>query len=631
MDVRLMSPYRKRKFFADVDKIYPLTKTSHPRLDLFDAIVAETPHFASIRALLEESRTEAQGKPNVVDSQKLHRQEEHPSTKEEGSSARTQTLLLPVTQTQLVAEIVPETVLEPLDVKLEIVPETKASDDMLKHGSDGDSTAVKSSLDSEVNEELTSTLEIVPETKLSDGKEHHPTKVESTASSTEHPPVLLFTVSANVEPEDPRPVERSIQDFSEADTSIDNSIVPSISFHPDESRDGMDNSSIFANDSFAAFPIDPSLAVEEAPTPPTQQSHEPSPPGSTSTTKLVVLNLPSYCPVDYYDADSFTEIIPCWILESPCLFHDPHLQYPNLLFYIQTLDLYLLTSPSTPNYFRTACLVARRVFVELWHAKNMAHTSLEVQHYLERGNTLPGVATPVWRYLEAQWRQLHSILLHTNTFWTSQAPANPFPPQDVLLALDDLQTYGRLASLASDYLLPIPATTYRPALHARHVVSAVEMQQALRGLQSQLKCPVFSMGTFRRGGIFLSVLDVLAVTPSSMADLVALLRRAKVLESDVMHVTNSRVIAPIRFNSYRLVLDLKAYAQPQASFAMLYFTGPASYVATLLQEPSMSFDAWYDSIVTRFGVDQLRENVTDEASACRVLKWPYQAPKDRLG
>ncbi|KAF0686596.1 Aste57867_21601 [Aphanomyces stellatus] len=584
----LMPDYRKRKFFLDLDKIYPLPKSSGAmKLDPFDEIMAGAPQFASIRAWMEESRRETE--EDNPGARKDLPPAPSPSLSRRGSVTTDAAQLSPTPR--LDDDIVPETI-EASD-KFEIVSETKGN--------------VHSSADPAVD----------PSTSIIEGNQ------DDGLTSTHESTVMLW-------------------DTSETQLSLDDGsvVVPSISFHAEDSREVLEDS--HANDSFAAFPVlppSPQSPREESPTPPTQRQPAPATTSLSSDPSTTTLRPLSPSPlnpvVDYFDADSFAELVPCWFFDAPCRFHDAHLQHPHLLFYIQALDVFLASASSTRSvYFYTACLVARRLFVNLWHTK--PSTALDLPHFLDRGNTLPGVCTTVWRFLAAEWRRRHPMLHHTpSVFATSSSQPPPLEltaETATLSALAARLVYGNRHALAPHYLVAVaPTMRCAVALHARAVVSCDDMQLALRSLQSHLKCPVFAMGTLRRGGIFVSVLDVLAISSATMWDLVTLLQHAKVLESDAMDVTSTRLVAPIRFKGHRLLLDLKVYTQPMASFAMLYFTGPRTYVASVVLPPaaaSWTFDAWADWLTRRFGA--ALQHVTDEASACHVLQIPHKAPKNRL-
>ncbi|RHY53790.1 hypothetical protein DYB30_003887 [Aphanomyces astaci] len=611
-DTRLMATYKKSKFFYELDKIYAVPKPSGEcAVDPFDEMLANTPHFASIHAFVDESQREEE---DLVEQ--IGIEEPHPSDAPEFSSPQTQTLLLPVTQTQIVADIVPETILD------------RTSSALV----DGKSTS---------NDKVASDMmEIVPETKPSEGE---------AALALPHSIPVAISPTTVLEPH-PSPPSAHNDDTS---TSLDeSSIVPSISFHVDDSRDFVgDASSLYVNDSLAAFPPLPPTPSDDPPTPPTQQA-------VTTTTFLRPRSrtIPVASAADYYDTDHMAEIIPCWLLGPRCQLHDPHLPHPQLLFYIQALDMFLHAS-STPSssYLRTAVVVARRVFVELWHRHVLTKSpsdsvvNFDLEHYLTRGNTLPGVCTPVWRYLEAIWHVHEGRVLHTTSFYARPASDThqQSPPESLrptIEALRAMQFYGNRHPCASLKAL-VPHYMHQATdsrLQYRHVVAANDMHLALRGLQAKLKCPVIPMGAFRRGGVFLSVLDVLAIITSSVTSIVSLLQQVKVLECDTVHVTSSRIVAPIRFKTHHMLVDLKVYAQPAASFAMLYFTGPASYVASTLLAPMLmeeegrvesrevTFDLWYTWLLRKHGADVLHTTVTDEASACRVLQIPYNPPKDRL-
>ncbi|ETW00760.1 hypothetical protein H310_07301 [Aphanomyces invadans] len=610
VDTRLMAPFRQSKFFCDLDKIYAISKRSKVKaVDAFDELIATTPHFATIHSYLESQRGD--------DDHEVSTYDPYRSEPLDICSSRTQTLILPVTQTQVVGDVVPESVRDtcPALTCTESPPKKESSDMM----------------------------EIVPETRMSD--DLPPSLPISTARSLSETPHTPHN-------------EETVSDSSVDMSFNDSSIVPSISFHQNDSRDfGGDASTLCMNDSLAAFPAVPATPPidELTSTPPTQKSASPAQFSSTSTILLQPQpkSPPCTVPIEYYDTDHFAEIMPCWLVGPPCRFHDPHLRHPQLLFYVQALDLFLNTaSSSSTSYLRTACTVARRVFMELWHRHLNSSTdstvSFDLDHYLSRGNTLPGVCTPVWQYLQVQWHAHSASILHTTTFYSAPPPDASNSAKTSLPHIKDklraMQIYGRshncesLRDLIPHYL---DATTdHGESSQAlfRHVASAEELHVALRGLQAKLKCPVIPMGTFRRGGMFVSVLDVLAVTPASVSSIVDLLTRVKVLECDTHHATATRLIAPIRFKTHRLLLDLKVYTQPTASFAMLYFTGPASYVASTLlasmakvdDSTPVTFDDWYTWLLSKYGADLLLAQVHDEASACRVLQIPYLAPRDRL-
>lgn len=160
-----------------------------------------------------------------------------------------------------------------------------------------------------------------------------------------------------------------------------------------------------------------------------------------------------------------------------------------------------------------------------------------------------------------------------------------------------------------------------PPIH-HQVVSQPEWKIAFNAIVIHLQkwnphVEVFPCGAFSRGAAFGSTIDVLVASSDApvrsrtrrapsvrFADVVGALTTAKIVQKATLEhcVSPTRSLFAVQFKTTALILDLKVFEPPKSWFALVYFTGPQSFVreffSALLQlslcelsEPS--FDAVY--------------------------------------
>ncbi|OQR90626.1 hypothetical protein ACHHYP_05378 [Achlya hypogyna] len=491
--------------------------------------------------------------------------------------------------------------------------------------------------------EMATDDEIVPETR------------SDTEPATIHEALLKPTVSVVESDIVPETKSQSSSHFTESEShheSSSSSYAPSVTFA--SAHDQSLNSSTFScatlDESFAAFP------AAHPPTPTPTPTTLPSPTPLTQQPELAPL-------VDYYDTDHYTELLPCYLFyATQCNLHDTHLSHPHLLFCVQVLDQFLSSVPSMHSYVRRACQVARVVFANRWTKRHDAHPKdVDFADYTERGRTLPGVCDLVWDIVLAHWRRYKAHVLHSDEFFLGGESALPetdcrhlprhyFASTDRWLeAQAGKNAYGGTV-VGAQYLqsLPNDGCNRRPAaqgLAQRMYLPQESLSFAFKQLEANLRgCDphvmMYPMGTFARGGLYGSVLDVLLLPTPALASIdavVAALERAHVLEPRTdRSAAPHRLIAPIRFKHVVLLLDLKLYPPPMAFAAMVYFTGPEVHAQQAFRSvlpaclEDTRFETLYEKLRDMHGTEAL-DAIADEQDMCVLLGLSvYQHPRHRL-
>ncbi|KDO29890.1 hypothetical protein SPRG_04957 [Saprolegnia parasitica CBS 223.65] len=578
---RLMSSLRKRKFFEEANKLYPLRPPNgQPKTDLFDFLLATLgrPHNdTSFGCMLDP--------PD-----------------------------------DFVAETRPETEATPRPVVLhnsDMVPETRCSDEPAAVVADDS---------------------IVPETRFSDdgGRNHDNEIVPETVDVA---PTIRESIGG--------------ADALHESISSSSSYAASVTFGGpnDMSLNSSSHSCATLDDSFAAFPS----AHLPPPTPPTETLRSPTP----LTQAVATLPL-----VDYFDTDHYTELVPCYVLYAVhCNLHDAHLSHPHLLFC--ALDQFLASQELMHGYIRRASEIARVVFASRWARRLDAFTKdIDIRDYTERGRSLPGVCAPVWHIIAAHWRHYKAHVLHSDEFYLGDTTTMRADPgahcrhvTSGYFAVDGhlrdeatrRSVYGG-SDVGAYYmtLMPRDASNRRrdtDDLPQRMYLPQESLSFAFKQLEANLRVTdphvaMYPMGTFARGGLYGSVLDVLVLpTPArpSIHDVVAALEAAHVVEPGaVRSVSAHRLIAPIRFKHIRLLLDLKMYPPPMAYAAMIYFTGPQAFAqhafCSVLAAcgDDTRFETVYETLQTMHGPARLAQVLDEQDMMVLLGHAVYQPPLHRF-
>ncbi|TYZ65341.1 hypothetical protein PybrP1_012665 [[Pythium] brassicae (nom. inval.)] len=356
--------------------------------------------------------------------------------------------------------------------------------------------------------------------------------------------------------------------------------------------------------------------------------------------------------VDYWDSDQMCEGTPCWLDEerTKCAVHKEPVLCPMLLFCMQVMDEFIAYNTHTRQeaWRVAACRLAQGVFVARWDAQLLGAGSsqeIELQDFLQRKAALVGVAYDVWRIVAAYWDRYKQNYLHNQELYfatTHSDHAGGAQSSKWACMRDYAHIYGLRASQAAQ-LADATASVERAssfdflcallaAIH-RQVVSQPEWKIVFNTVVIHLQkwhpgVGVFPCGSFSRGAAYGSTIDVLVALPDAPVrprtrrapavryeDVVGALATAGIVQTAQEHrmgPTRSLFVMP--FKKTALILDLKVFEQPKTWFALVYFTGPQSFVreffSALLQlslrelsEPS--FDAIYLKATEVLGFERL--------------------------
>lgn len=190
----------------------------------------------------------------------------------------------------------------------------------------------------------------------------------------------------------------------------------------------------------------------------------------------------------------------------------------------------------------------------------------------------------------------------------------------------------------------------------RHVVSQPEWKIAFNAIVIHLqkwnpRVHVFPCGAFSRGAAYGSTIDVLVAAPKAPGrtrtrrasalcyeEVIGALTSAKIVQkSEEYRVAPTRSLFAVPFKKVSLILDLKVFEQPKSWFALVYFTGPQSFVGEFfsallhmslheLSEPS--FDAIYGKATEVLGHDKLA-SVESEKDVFALADREYILPSFR--
>ncbi len=344
------------------------------------------------------------------------------------------------------------------------------------------------------------------------------------------------------------------------------------------------------------------------------------------------------------------------------------------------------------------------------------------------------------RSIVAQDKRHHHAMTFADTVQNDQPPASYVSPLDVLMSVashhDNAKDHDcsihdqplhaidhkrkkssmiRRPSIASIGLAYLHAVASVPSviddhafnrrdddecrfLSTRAYVSQDVLHEAFQTLEKTLcrqwhrGLRMIPVGTFARGGLFLSVLDVLAVVPSSQSscssssssasscndddddvNMTALMRILRTFH-DIKHgqyymehrrdqdapdddddvSAPQRLVVPIQFDTTPLLLlDLKIFrAGAHASIAQLYFTGPERFVQRVLRaalgpwwqplintiyekkeddasRENTSVSRVFNVMKATFGDDAMR-TLHHEQDVFHLFQVPYVAPRNRI-
>ncbi|RLN65651.1 hypothetical protein BBJ28_00001816 [Nothophytophthora sp. Chile5] len=404
---------------------------------------------------------------------------------------------------------------------------------------------------------------------------------------------------------------------------------------------------------------------------------------------------------DYYDCDRMCELTPCWLRSdgSSCDLHQGVIGRPMLLFCLQALDEFIEWQElqGQQRWRVQACKLARRVFTAMWEADVLSHApfapDIALHDCLARKTTVVGVALDVWRIIARYWDKYKQNYLHQQELYFTDAAEGSVaqkaskwgrarellhiygmkPSQALRLVehdagpiearrLTDKQLEVVSQGLSSiDQLLvgmeylgcqstadsgqqePTPSVQ-------RPTISQQDGKTAFSAILIHLKkwseaVQVFPCSSFSRGAAYISVLDILVAVPipngsdDVFQQVAATLATAKVLPEGVMRPLSShRGVCIVPFKDGSILLDLKVYRPPKSWFALLYFTGPETFVATFfsnllkrsLRELSdVSFDAIYDAVADILGAEALL-SVESEKDLFDLAGRDYLLPADRI-
>lgn len=400
---------------------------------------------------------------------------------------------------------------------------------------------------------------------------------------------------------------------------------------------------------------------------------------------------------DYYDADRMCEQSPCWLHNDgvSCTIHRGVIRRPMLLFCLQVLDEFIACNEllSQQRWRAHACKVARRVFTAMWESDVLGRTSdqdLVLSDQVTRKE--PGVTTDVWRVISRYWDKYKKSYLHQQELFFADATED----NSTLAASkwnkvrDLLQIYGmkpkqalrlieRQASVSVNEItmkqLSV-ATQGLPSLEhlrvgieylgcseessshlqkyyfsacRRPVITQQDAKTAFRAILIHLKkwnddIQVFPCGSFSRGAAFVSVLDILVAVdqdslarPPMFSQVIAALTAAKVIK-EVRPLSKSRGVCIVPFKSGSILLDLKVYSPPKSWIALLYFTGPESFVVaffaqllkrSLCEVAYTSFKNIHAAVAEVVGLEVLK-SIRSEKDLFDIMDREYVFPSERL-
>lgn len=201
---------------------------------------------------------------------------------------------------------------------------------------------------------------------------------------------------------------------------------------------------------------------------------------------------------------------------------------------------------------------------------------------------------------------------------------------------------------------PAAATTHKARLF-RAVTSQSEWKVAFNAIQIHLQkwrqyVQVFPCGSFSRGAAYGSVVDILVALPESsqhdqvtesdaFEEILAALSSAKIIQKRKLHrLSQNRGACVLEYKNSRLLLDLKVYHPPMSWFALLYFTGPESFVRDffssllkmkLRELPDTSFECIFHKLVNTLAPDDL-QSVESEKDVFDLLDREYLFPASRV-
>jgi hypothetical protein len=196
----------------------------------------------------------------------------------------------------------------------------------------------------------------------------------------------------------------------------------------------------------------------------------------------------------------------------------------------------------------------------------------------------------------------------------------------------------------------------------RQVISQSEWKIAFKAIEIHLRrfredLHIFPCGSFSRGAVYGSVMDILVAFPDQLDSQVVLLEEPEknfeiILQvlvhagivSDPKQMTRmniNRGICVIKYKHVQLFLDLKVYVPPKSWIALVYFTGPEEFVIhffrfilkekwreLLSSNSNTTLNQIYQKIVQVIGLEKLNQ-IENEVQVFELAQWDYISPFHR--
>ncbi|CEG48237.1 DNA polymerase, family X, beta-like [Plasmopara halstedii] len=349
-----------------------------------------------------------------------------------------------------------------------------------------------------------------------------------------------------------------------------------------------------------------------------------------------------------------------------------------------------------------ACKVARRVLTAMWENDVLDSESsgqdLVLRDYIFQKSSVNGVALEVWRIIARYWEKYKQNYLHHQELYFDEAKngeitsiasewdqarsllnvygmksnraqrlleqegGNYFNVRQVIDKLIRAQTHDipivEQLRVGIDFIVPASGLGSSPIVR-RPNLNQKDGKMAFNAILIHLKnwntkIQVFPCGSFSRGAAFISVLDILVAVPTVLEisttanadvdaqqfeEVITALTAANVIQHGAMRrISTSRGACIIPFKTSTVLLDIKIFSPPKSWIALLYFTGPESFVLSFfsdllkqsLQEISnTSFDCIYTSVVEAIGLKALLK-IASEKDLFELCGRRYLQPTDRL-
>ncbi|DBA03457.1 TPA: hypothetical protein N0F65_002865 [Lagenidium giganteum] len=406
--------------------------------------------------------------------------------------------------------------------------------------------------------------------------------------------------------------------------------------------------------------------------------------------------------VDYYDLDRYCEAVPCWAYsdQTTCQLHREAIRRPMLLFALQALDDFIAmnTLAQTESWRVAASRIARVVLVAMWESDILNEpltAPFALADLVEGRASVVGVSQQVWMIVDRYWSKFKQNFVHQDELYFADASeeAKALLQAKWGRVRSLLQVYGMKPSVAlalvntrpdiscqslttrdveavcegkctSTVLLlglrllnstRIQPSDRAPLDYRRPVIGQGDWKVAFNAIVIHLQkrwpsAQVFPCGSFSRGAAYGSVLDLLVSLPSMDADpggstahglddVVDALSAAKIVQPEEIHrISTDRGVCLVPYKLTQLLLDIKVFEAPRSWFALLYYTGPESFVLDFYEEllgmsahelPESSFDCVYAKLVEIVGLEAMCA-VESEKDLFALLGREYVQPSHRM-